>query len=652
MSPTPIPAQASAPKASTFRFDLVAGLTAAAVVLPKAMAYASVAGLPVAVGLYTACIPMAIYALLGTSRVLSVSSTTTIAILAGTQLGLAVPDGDPARLVTATATLTVLVGAALVAARLLRLGFVANFISTPVLTGFKAGIGLVIVLDQVPKLLGIHITKHGFFFDAVSVVNHLPETSTITLMVALATFAVLIAMERLWPRSPAPLVAVAGGIAAAWFLGLEKRGVSIVGLIPQGFPSLTLPDPALVELLLPGALGIALMSFTESIAAGRAFAHTDDPQVNANRELLATGAANLGGALFGIMPAGGGTSQTAVVRAAGGQSQLASLVTAGAALATMLFLAPILGLMPNATLAAVVIVYSVGLIKPSEFRAIRSVRTMEFRWALVACIGVLLLGTLKGIVVAIIVSMIGLASQSARPRVYVIGRKRGEDVLRPLSPEHGDDETFEGLLILRPEGRLFFVNAQVVGQQIQDLVAKYPAARIGAGHEPRIRHRVLGPANAERRRAAHDRGRRRGVAGRVESGSACGGTKHRHRRTAWSRAHAGQRARGDRALPVAEGDQRKRGRERVERQAEVTAPVVAPGGRRFEPCRARQHAVGVLATLDSLYPFFERVAPLDAIFGWTRAGPRSSRPCWSITPSHDAEDHRPCRLRPVGQART
>ena len=216
------------------------------------------------------------------------------------------------------------------------------------------------------------------------------------------------------------------------------------------------------------------MSFTESIAAGRAFARADDPPVSANRELLATGAANLGGALFGGMPAGGGTSQTAVVRAAGGQSQQALLVTAGALLATgMLFLAPILGLMPNATLAAVVIVYSVGLIKPSEFRAIRSVRTMEFRWALVACIAVLLLGTLKGIVVAIIVSMIGLASQSVYPRVYVIGRERGEDVLRPLSPEHGDDETFEGLLILRPEGRLFFVNAQTVGQQIQSLVAKY-----------------------------------------------------------------------------------------------------------------------------------------------------------------------------------
>jgi len=177
--------------------------------------------------------------------------------------------------------------------------------------------------------------------------------------------------------------------------------------------------------------------------------------------------------LLGAMPAGGGTSQTAVVRSAGGQSQKASLVTAGTAVATMLFIAPILGLLPNATLAAVVIVYSVGLIQPKEFRAIRHVRSMEFHWALVACAGVLVFGTLKGIVVAIIVSMIGLASQTAHPRVYVIGRKRGADVLRPLSPEHPDDETFEGLLIVRPEGRLFFVNAQNVADQIAALLAQY-----------------------------------------------------------------------------------------------------------------------------------------------------------------------------------
>jgi sulfate permease, SulP family len=458
---------------ATLRFDVVAGLTAAAVVLPKAMAYATVAGLPVAVGLYTAFIPMIVYALLGSSRVLSVSSTTTLAILAGTQLGVAVPDGDPAKLITTVATLTVLVGAMLMLAAVLRLGFVASFISTPVLTGFKAGIGLVIVLDQVPKLLGIHIEKQGFLRDLISVAQHVPESSLITLAVAAATLLVLIGMERLWPHAPAPLVAVGGGIAAASFFGLPAEGVATVGMIPQGLPSLTMPDPALIQQLVPGALGIALMSFTESIAAGRAFAGPDEPPINANRELIATGAANLGGALFGAMPAGGGTSQTAVVRAAGGQSQNASLVTAGAAAATMLVLAPLLGLLPYATLAAVVIVYSIGLIQPAEFLAIRTVRTMEFRWALVACLGVLVFGTLQGIVVAIILSLIGLSSQAAHPRVSVIGRKRGADVLRPLSPEHPDDETFEGLLIVRPEGRLFFVNAQYVVEQIKALIAQY-----------------------------------------------------------------------------------------------------------------------------------------------------------------------------------
>ena len=458
---------------NTLRFDIVAGLTAAAVVLPKSMAYATVAGLPVAVGLYTAFVPMLIYALLGSSRVLNVSSTTTLAILAGTQLGLAVPDGDPTRLLTASATLAALTGAMLILAGLLRLGFVANFISTPVLTGFKAGIGLVIVLDQVPKLLGIHIDKQGFFLDIVSIVQHLPQTSLLTLAVAAATLAVLIGMEKLLPHSPAPLVAVGGGIAAIWLFGLQAHGVAIVGHIPQGLPSVTLPDMSLIAELLPGALGIALMSFTESIAAGRAFAQPGEPPLNANRELLATGAANIGGALLGAMPAGGGTSQTAVVRAAGGRSQKASLVTAGAAAATMLLLAPLLGMLPNATLAAVVIVYSVGLIQPGEFRAIRQVRTMEFRWACIAALGVLFFGTLKGILVAIIVSLLGLASQSTSPRVYALGRKRGADLLRPLSPEHPNDETFGEMLIVRSEGRWFFANIQQVADAIRTLVAQH-----------------------------------------------------------------------------------------------------------------------------------------------------------------------------------
>ena len=463
--------------AASLKPDLIAGLTAAAVVLPKAMAYATVAGLPVAAGLYTAFVPMVVYALLGTSRVLSVSSTATLAILASTQLVLAVPDGDPDKLATAAATLAALTGVLLLLASALRLGFIANFISTPVLTGFKAGIGLVIVLDQVPKLLGIHITKQGFFSDVLSIAHHVPDTSLLTLAIAVATLLLLAGMERKWPHSPAPLLAVGGGIAVSWIFGLQALNVGTVGLIPQGLPSLTLPDPGLIRTLLPGALGIALMSFTETVAAGRAFAASSEPPIKANRELLATGAANLAGAFFGAMPAGGGTSQTAVVRAVGGRTQKASLITAVAALATMLVLAPLLGLLPQAVLAAVVIVYSVGLIQPAEFAAIRKVRMMEFRWALAAFAGVLIFGTLNGIVVAIILSLISLSSQAVNPRVYVIGRKRGADVLRPQSPKHPDDETIEGLLILRPEGRLFFANAQQVADRIRALIAH---------HKPRV----------------------------------------------------------------------------------------------------------------------------------------------------------------------
>jgi high affinity sulfate transporter 1 len=469
MTELPAPSPPS-PGEGTFRLDLVAGLTAAAVVLPKAMAYATVAGLPVSVGLYTAFVPMIVYALLGTSRVLSVSSTTTLAILVAAQLGATVPDGDPARLITATATLTALTGLLLIAASLLRLGFVANFISAPVLTGFKAGIGLVIVLDQIPKILGIHITKEGFFRDLVSMVGHIPEASSVTMAIGLTALILLLLLERIWSHSPAPLAVVGGGIAASWLLGFDAMGVSTVGHIPQALPSLTMPDLALVLQLLPGAVGIALMSFTETIAVGRAFSKPGEPRIRADRELVATGAANVAGAFFGAMPAGGGMSQTAVVRSVGGQTQKASLVTAATAAATMLVLAPILGLLPQAVLAAIVIVYSVGLIQPLEFAEIRKVRTLEFRWALAAFLGVLVFGTLQGIVVAIVLSFLGLAAQASKPRVHVLGRMRGQDLLRPLSSDHPEDETFPGLLILRPEGRLFFANAQQVGDRFRQLV--------------------------------------------------------------------------------------------------------------------------------------------------------------------------------------
>ena len=447
--------------------DIIAGLTAAAVVIPKSMAYSSIAGLPLQVGLYTAFLPMIIYAFLGSSRVLSVSTTTTLAILTATQLADVARDGSTDALLSAAATLTLLVGAMLLLASLLRLGFVANFISEPVLIGFKAGIGVVIVLDQIPKLLGVHIARGTFLQNLLATIHSLPETKLVTLAIGLCLILLLVGIEHFAPKAPAPLFAVAAGIGGAYFLHLGTRGVDLVGQIPKGLPAFTAPSFALAAQLWPGALGIALMSFTETIAAGRAFAKNDEPWPQANRELLATGMANLGGALLGAMPGGGGTTQTAVNRLAGARTQLAELVTAAIALVTMLLLAPLIALMPQATLAAVVIVYSVGLIKPMEFREILRVRRTEFTWALVAFAGVMLLGTLKGIIVAIIVSIVALASQIADPRLYVLGRKPGTNIFRPRSKEHPEDETFPGLLMLRPEGRIFFANAEQVAHKVR-----------------------------------------------------------------------------------------------------------------------------------------------------------------------------------------
>lgn len=452
------------------RPDLVAGLTAAAVVIPKAMAYATIAGLPVQVGLYTAFLPMVIYALLGTSRVLSVSTTTTLAILVAAELSAFAPNGDPSALLGASAMLTLLVGAILLLASLLRLGFVADFISEPVLIGFKAGIGIVIVADQVPKLLGIHLARGSFLQHLLAMFGGLSRTSTATLALGLVMITLLVGIERFFPRTPAPLIAVTLGIVGTALLGWQVHGVELVGHVPKGLPSFIRPDFSLARRLWPGALGIALMSFTETIAAGRAFARAEDPPVRANQEMLATGLANVCGALSGALAVGGGTTQTAVNRLAGARTQLAELSTASVAIVTLLFLSPVIALMPEASLAAVVIVYSIGMIKPVEFRAILKIRKMEFIWAIAALAGVLLLGTLKGIIVAIVVSLVALLHQTANPPVYVLGRKPGTDAFRPRSKEHPEDETFPGLLLLRMEGRVFFFNAAHIAQKMRVLI--------------------------------------------------------------------------------------------------------------------------------------------------------------------------------------
>lgn len=452
------------------RFDLVAGITAAAVVIPKAMAYATIAGLPVETGLYTALIPMVVYAVLGTSRPLSFSATSTIAILVAGEVAMLAEGGITAAPIAVASTIAFLVGIFLLLAGIFRLGFIANFISDPVLTGFKAGLGLVIIVDQLPKLLGIHFDKGRFILNVLSIFRHLPDTKVATLLLALATLALMFGLERFRPHSPAPLFAVLLGIVSSWLLLPAGAGVELVGRIPAGLPAPVLPDLSLVGVLWPGALGIALMAYTESIAAGRAFARHGDRRPDPNRELTAIGAANLAGGFFQAFPAGGGTSQTAVNDKAGARTQLAELVTAGIVLATLLFLYPVISIMPQATLAAVVIATTVELVSPAEFRVILRVRSTEFWWSVTAFVGVVAFGTLRGILVAVAVSVLTLFYQANRPPVYAVGRKRGTNIFRPLLGEHPDDETFPGLLIVRTEGRITFASAPQVGERMWEMI--------------------------------------------------------------------------------------------------------------------------------------------------------------------------------------
>lgn len=454
------------------RLDLVAGLTTAAVVIPKCLAYAVIAGLPVQAGLYVALVPMLVYAFTGTSRQLSMSTTTTLSILTAAQLALAVPDAEPSRLMAAAATLALLAGGFLLVAGLLRLGFLANFISDPVLTGFKAGIGLVIIVDQAPKLLGLHFAKGNFFQNILSFFSNMPEAHIPTLILAGVMLALLFGIEHLAPRAPAPLVAVALGIVAAAFMGLKEAGVALTGQIPSGLPLPSLPELSFVKTLWPGALGIALMSFTESIAAGRAFARHEDPHPAPDRELIALGLANLAGSCFHCFPAGGGTSQTAVNARAGARSQMSEMVTVAVGVATVFVLAPLVSLLPQATLAAVVIVTTLPLLSLAGFRAILRVRRIEAGWALAACAGVVLLGTLQGIGVAIAISVLTLFYMANHPLVYTVGRKPGTEVFRPLTREHPEDEQIPGLLIVRTEGRMTFANVPRVIERIREFISE------------------------------------------------------------------------------------------------------------------------------------------------------------------------------------
>ena len=253
-------------------------------------------------------------------------------------------------------------------------------------------------------------------------------------------------------------------------MGLDKLGVAVVGNMPAGLPGFQLPAPLLIDQLWPAAIGIALMSFTETVAVGRAFARAGEPRPDADQELRALGLANLAGSMFHAMPAGGGTSQTAVNCRAGARTQVSEFATVGLTMLSVLFLAPLIGIMPQATLAAVVIATTLGLLSTKELLIIRHIRHMEFWWGVAAALGVVLLGTLQGILVAVIISLAALVYETNRAPVYALVRKPGTNVFRQRSAEHPEDESIPGLLIVRTEGRMYFANAQRAGDRMWSLV--------------------------------------------------------------------------------------------------------------------------------------------------------------------------------------
>jgi len=468
----PIPSWLSVYSFAWLRMDFVAGLTAAAVVIPKAMAYAVIAGLPIEAGLYTALAAMIVYPFFGSSRPLSVTTTSEIAMLTAAQVaGLATLETGVGAAAVAS-TLALLVGGFLLAARILRLGFIANFVSKPVLVGFEAGIGVSLIVSQLKSVLGVHPASKTTLGILGELPGMLPHTHLLTLCVAFVGIGILFLLPRVWPRLSAPLLWMAASIIAAAIFGFDAIGISLVGAVPSGLPSLSLPDISLAAHLWPAALGIALMSFTESVAAGRTFCKQGDGPIKPNQELVAIGAANVASAFMGGMPAGGGTSQTAVADSAGARTQMAQWVNAAMVLLGLLFLSRVIGLLPQAALGALVIVTGVSLIKPEHFRAIGRIRRDELAWALVTLISVIIIGTLNGILVAVVISVLTLFYQSNHPPVYAVAHNPGKNIFRRFG-ENNEDVTYPGLLIVRTEGRLTFANAEFVADKMRALIEDY-----------------------------------------------------------------------------------------------------------------------------------------------------------------------------------
>jgi sulfate permease, SulP family len=458
------------------RGDVIAGLTVWAVLVPESLAYASIAGVSPVIGLYAAPPALLLYALFGSSRHLVVGPMSATAALSAAAVADLATQGRP-EYVTLTAALAITTGIAALAAGLLRLGFLAGFISEPVLKGFIVGLALTIIAGQLPKLFGVEKGEGDFFEQIWDLLGNLGGTSAATLAIGLGSLAVVLGLRRFAPVVPGSLVAVAIGVLVVELAGPD--GVDIVGTIDSGLPPVGLPAASASDYLdlAASAIGVALVGFAEGLGAAKTFAARHNYEIDANRELVGLGAANLGSGLASGMVVNGSLSKTAVNGGAGAHSQVSGLVVAVFTVITLLFLTGLFESLPEATLAAVVIAAVIELVDiPALVRLYRiwtrrlgeiygRAARPDFIAALAALLGVLIFDTLPGLFIGIATSLVLLLFRASRPNVAVLGRTPDG---RWVDLEREDDAKPQpGVAVLRPEAGLFFANADHVRDTIR-----------------------------------------------------------------------------------------------------------------------------------------------------------------------------------------
>jgi len=460
---------------SSLRGDLLAGLTVWAVLVPESLAYASIAGVSPVVGLYAAPGALIFYAALGSSRQLVTGPMAATAALSAATVAALVPVGG-GRFVALTAGLAIATGLAALIVGALRLGFLASFISEPVMKGFITGLALTIIIGQVPKLLGIEKGSGDFFEQLWHVITHLGATDGLTLLVGALSLAVIVALRRFAPVVPGSLVVVLLAIAAVKLLNLDHHGLKIVGPIKSGLPSFGLPDVRASDIgaLAAGGIGVMLIGFAEALGAAKTYAAREHEQIDPNRELLGLGGANLAAALSSGMVVNGSLSKTAVNAASGARSQLSALIVAALTFITLIALTGLFEDLPEATLAAIVIAALIALVDvhalESLYRASSARLQHDYGWvarpdfiaAMAALLGVTVFDTLPGLFIGIAVSLLLLIYRASRPYVATLGKTPGANGRYRDMDRHPDAHPPDHVAVLRVESGLYFANADNV----------------------------------------------------------------------------------------------------------------------------------------------------------------------------------------------